>query len=348
MIPLYKPYMPELPELDAIIHSGRLAYGKYSMRFEAFLKEYFNTKQIIVTNSFNSAISVVISTLGLKYNDEIIASPMACLASIQPYVSSGLKVVWADIDNNRGTLDPDSVRSKITSNTKCIVHNHFCGYPGYVDEINAIAEEFGITVIDDGIEAFGSEYKDKKIGNCGSDITIFSFTPVRIPNTIDGGAIIFKNEQLYQKSLLVRDCGIDRRKFRDSLEEISSDCDINLIGYSAMMSDVNGYIGCQQMLTAENLITRQRKQASKWAHILDDVEYSCLNMKDTYPNFWVFGILARDKQQAIMDFRDKGYYASGVHINNNIYSIFGKYYYLPGVEDFHKKFLALPCGWWLE
>ena len=109
-------------------------------------------------------------------------------------------------------------------------HNHFCGYPGFIDEINVIGKEYGISVIDDCIEAFGSEYKGRKLGNCGTDITIFSFNAVRIPNTIDGGAIIIHNKDLLKQAVLIRDCGIDRSIFRDELGEISPLCDITVTG----------------------------------------------------------------------------------------------------------------------
>lgn len=350
MVPLYKPYMPkELPELNNILHSGALAFGEYSRKFERMLMDYFNHDKLVITNSFNTAISVVISVLDLKQGDEVIASPMACLASTQPYASSGLKIVWADVDNNLGTLDPEGVRKKITSKTKCIIHNHFCGYPGHIDEINAIGREYGITVIDDGIEGFGSEYKGQKLGNCGSDITVFSFTAVRMPNTIDGGAVIFNNEALYLKSQLVRDCGIDRRIFRDDIGEISPNCDIQLVGYSATMSNVNGYIGSVQMENVENLIATQRSNAKKWDELFEnEIDFKPIVTNNSLPNYWVYGLLAKDKRQTILEFREKGFQASGVHINNNIYSVFGDNTTLKGVTDFYSKFVAIPSGWWVN
>lgn len=350
MIPLYKPHMPEnLSELDKILYSGALAYGAYTKEFEAKLKNYFACEQLIVTNSFNTAISVVISVLDLKPGDEMIASPMACLASTQPYASSGLKIVWADVDNKLGTLDPDSVRSKITVRTKCIIHNHFVGYPGHIDEINTIGREYGIPVIDDGIEAFGSEYKGRKIGNLGSGITVFSFTAVRIPNTIDGGAVLFNNEELYRKSLLIRDSGIDRTIFRDELGEISPNCDIKLPGYSATMSNVNGYIGSMQMDQVSKLIDIQRKNAEVWNEVLNSPKaYQAIKTDNSLPNYWVYGILADNKQKAMLDLRERGFYASGVHINNNIYSVFGDKAELKGVNDFYKHFVAVPSGWWVD
>jgi perosamine synthetase len=264
MIPLFKPHMPELPELITILNSGSLAYGKYAHDFEKELSAFIGACNLVVTNSYNMAILVALSAFEVKIGDEVLLSPMACLASTQPLLSVGIKIRWADIDPKTGTLSPDSVRQRITKNTKAIIHNHYCGYIGYIDEINGIGQEYGIPVIDDCIEAFGGEYKGKKIGNVGTDATIFSFNAVRIPNTIDGGAIAFKDKSLYDKSILLRDCGIDRTRFRDEIGEINPDCDIKLVGHSATMSDVNAYIGIQQMKEVPNIL---RKQQSLQAHL---------------------------------------------------------------------------------
>ncbi|MBQ3046519.1 MAG: aminotransferase class V-fold PLP-dependent enzyme [Clostridia bacterium] len=348
MIPLFKPYMPELPELNNILSSGSLAAGKWVFEYENKLKQYFNEEYILVTNSFASAIKVSATTLGLVSGDEVVVSPMGCLASTQPYASMGLKIKWCDVDPKTGTLDPDSLRKNISINTKAIVHNHFCGYPGYIDEINAIGAEYGIPVIDDGIECFGSEYKGEKIGHCGTNVTVFSTTAVRLPNTIDGGIIIFNDKRHYEKAKRVRDCGIDRILFRDAIGEINPLCDISEIGYSATMSNVNAYIGACQMENISQLISRQRCNAKKWFYKLqNELDMEILTTKNGTPNYWVFGILAKNKTETIQEFRNKGYYASGVHINNNRYSVFYDQREFVGVTDFYNHFVALPCGWWM-
>src|SRR5574344_274997 len=151
MQPLFKPDMAsELPELRNILNSGSLSYGKWGKEFENRLAHFIGNSNILTTSSYTSAIYVALSALGIKPGDEVIASPMCCLASSQPLLTYGLKIIWADIDPRNGTLDPDSVRKKITCNTKLIVHNHFCGYTGYVDEINEIGLHYGIHVMDDG------------------------------------------------------------------------------------------------------------------------------------------------------------------------------------------------------
>lgn len=348
MIPLFKPYVPSLPRLNEILLSGNLGYGEETKKFEICLKDYFKTEYLMVTNTFMSAIITVLLTRGIKAGDEVICSPMGCLVSTQPYLSAGLKIVWADIDPTTGTLSPESVKSKITSKTKAIVHNHYCGYVGHVEEINKIAKEYNLTVIDDGIECFGSLYKDKKIGNVGTTATIFSLGAVRIPNTIDGGVVIFNEKQDYERALLIRDCGIDRSRFRDELGEINPKCDISEVGLGAMMSNVNGYIGQVQMESVQNLIQKQRENAKLWDKFFEGRKEKPLNVTNGLPNYWVYGVLTDDKIKTIKEFRSLGYYASGVHINNNYYSAFGEREELLGVNEFYSKFVALPCGWWVE
>ena len=99
MIPLYKPFMPEeLPEMNAILHSGALAYGKWGREFEKSLEAYTGAPHVAVVNSFNAAVQIALLALGIGYDDEVITSPQSCLASNMPILSVGAKAVWADID----------------------------------------------------------------------------------------------------------------------------------------------------------------------------------------------------------------------------------------------------------
>lgn len=339
--------MPDIPLVNELLHSGQLAYNKYGREFETLLGEFIGNKKVIVTNAFNMAILVALSTIEAKPGDKVIVSPMACLASTQPLLSMGLEVLWADVDPKLGTLCPESVRKLMKYKPKAIIHNHFCGYVGRVDEINNIGQEYDVIVIDDCIEAFGSEYKGKRMGNLGTDITVFSFNPVRIPNTIDGGAIVFKNNKLYERSLLVRDAGIDRRKFRDELGEINPEYDIKLIGHSATMGELSSYIGTQQMKKVSWILDNQRNNAKKWDIYLENEEnIEVINCTNFLPNYWIYGVLTQNKRDTIIKFRQNGYYASGVHINNNRYTVFKNRIELKGVNEFYNRFVALPCGWW--
>lgn len=352
MIPIFKPYMPKqiFPELEEILYSGNLAYGKYGQLFEAALAKYIDNPQIITVSSYNQAMLMALSILDLKHGDEIIASPVSCLASNQPFVIKGLRVIWADIDPNTGSLCVEDVRKKINTKTKAIFHNHFCGFLGNITAINQLAKQHGLWVVDDCIEAFGSEFEGKKAGNLGADLSIFSFQTVRLPNTVDGAAISFSSRELYEKAKLIRDYGIDRRNFRTTLGEINPQCDITIEGYGATMSEINSFIGCKQMEDIPLLLEKQQNNAHYWNDFfLESKSIRPLQLSpNTRPNYWVYGVLCEDKSKALASFRDKNYYATSVHINNNIYSVFKNHEKLKGVNDFMVKYIALPCGWWMN
>ncbi|OWP85192.1 aminotransferase DegT [Flavobacterium davisii] len=352
MIPVFKPFMPNnlMPELEEILYSGSLTYGRYGKLFETELSKFIRNPYVLTVNSYNQAMLLTLSVLGLGPGDQVIASPVSCLASNQPFVVKGIEVVWADVNPLTGAICPEDVEKKITSKTKAIFHNHFCGYIGNIQAVNALAKLHNIWVVDDCIEAFGSEYNGIKAGNLGADISVFSFQTVRLPNTVDGGALTFSSKELYEKAILMRDYGIDRSKFRTVSGEINPDCDIKLEGYGATMSEINSYIGFRQMEIVQSLINEQRENAKKWESIVSESR----NVRPVEttpamnPNYWVYGILCETKEKELQKFRNQDWYATSVHINNNIYSVFKNKANLVGVNQFINQFLALPCGWWLN
>jgi len=351
MIPLYKVFMPnDISEgLNNILYSGQLAYGTYTKKFEEKLREFVGNPNII-TVSCNS-VFFALKLLDIKQGDEVIVSPMSCLATTQPVAFAGAKVVWADIDPQTGTLNPEDVRKKITHKTKAILHYHWGGYPGYIDEINAIAKENGIIVIEDASESFGAEYKEKKLGNTNTDIVCYSFTPVRLPNAIDGGGLAFSNKELYEKACLLRDYGIERSIFRDDLGEISMNCDISMAGDGCTMNNISGYVGSCQMDYISNLYSIQRANAEIWCEKLAEIPKikSLKQRAETNPSFWAYTVLSDNRDELLKDFREKGFYASKMHLRHDLYSVFeSSAMNFLGVNEFSDKQLNLPCGWWVK
>lgn len=349
---LFKVYSPDIStaEIGQILHSGQLTSGVYVKNFEKQLQEYIGNPYVMVTGSNTYASLIALALCDVKNGDEVIASAMACLASNQPVLNFGGKLVWADIDPTTGTLDPDEVRKKITKRTKVILHYHWGGYPGYIDEINQIGLEFGIPVIDDAIESFGSEYKGRKMGNTGTGITTFSFQTVRLPNSIDGGALAFNDEDQYIKALRMRDFGINRATFRDELGELAPGSDISSLGYNAIMNELNAYIGGMVMRETPSLIDQQRANAKYWDLYCKEQDHRPLNTRnETNPNYWIYSFLTDKKHEELKALRSRGFYASGVHIRNDHYSCFGSFDdSLSGTNVFSKTQLSVPCGWWLK
>ena len=116
MIQIYKPFMPEniSDGINEILYSGQLAYGKYGREFENTLSEYVGNSNVLTTATYNQALLMVLSALDLKPGDEIIASPVSCLASNQPFAVKGLKIIWTDINPHSGMVDVESIKNQIT------------------------------------------------------------------------------------------------------------------------------------------------------------------------------------------------------------------------------------------
>lgn len=351
MIPLFKVFMPDEISLEIanVLTSGQLAYGIHTKFFEIKLQEYVGNKNILAISG--NSVLFALKLIDIKECDEVIVSPMSCLMTTQPIAFVGAKVVWADIDPLTGSLDPEDVKKKITSKTKAIVHYHWAGYPGYVDEINTIAKEHGIYVIEDATESFGAEYKGNKLGSNGTDIVCYSFTPVRLPNAIDGGGLAIESDMLFEKALLLRDLGINRNTFRDSIGEISELCDISTSGDSVTMNNVSGFVGASQMSYLDKLYSIQRANAKKWEeYFQNNKDVTLLNIREnTNPSYWAFTILSNNRDKLLQEFRENGFYASKMHLRNDLYSIFGSSAKeFKGVNEFSEKQLNLPCGWWVN
>ena len=351
MIPLFKPYMPEGIEepLCDVLYSGKLAFGANGRAFEQALSAYLGTENAVVVNSFGSAMEVVLDLYGVDSDSEVIMSPMTCLRSSQPIACRGAHVIWADIEPDFGVISPESIRKKITSRTKLIINYHHLGYVGFCDEINRIGEEFGIPVVEDCLDGIGGIYKGKMTGTL-SDAAVISFDAVRLPNAIEGGAMVFQDPDLAEKARLKRDLGVDRTRYRDENNEIYPGCDISMTGYACTLNDINALIALKQMPELDSLLDHRRGNAERWKLRLAERRDCRMlgEVSETRPNYWVAGILTDRKIDLMREFRANGVYASGVHLQNNHYSVFKNHEALPGVEEFYRRFLALPTGWWCD
>lgn len=352
MIPLYKVFMPNDIENDLsnVIRSQSLAFGNHVIEFENKVQKFIGNKKFISISG--NSILFALQVLDIKAGDEVVMSPMSCLISSQPVSLIGAKVIWCDIDPSTGTLNPDSLKTAITPKTKAVIHYHWGGNPGYIHEINQIAHSFGIPVIEDALESFGAEYEGKLIGNHSSDIVCFSFTPVRIPNLIDGAGLAFNSEILYRKAIRMRDLGIDRKSFRDQHGELSENSDVSSAGNSLLLNNVFGFIGSMQMDHVEVLLNKHRSNAELWHALfaeLPNVKPLSLTTQTSKPSYWVYTLLAQNRDELFKLFRDRGFSVSKMHLRNDAYSVFGtRSVGLRGVEEFSNRQLNIPCGWWME
>jgi perosamine synthetase len=350
MIPLYKPFMPKLPELNTVLNSGQLAYGKYGKLLEAKLSDFIGNPYSLVTNNYSNAILLALLTLGIKKGDKLVISPLICLATSQPIAAMGVELVFCDVNLSNGGLDAELLREILsTQEISCVVVTHYAGIVADIDGISRVCKEHTVPVIEDGSDSFGSKYKDIFIGNTGFDITVFSFSAVRNPNLIDAGGITFAGEELYNRAYLIRDAGINRKSFRNSLGEIDLSSDIYLPGISATLDELRSYIGMKQFEVIDKLIEKCQLNSMQ---IINELKTNKINFEPIYINSsnngWILPVKISNKSELINQLRKFGIISSGVHGNIAYYSIYGNHKKMRNADIFLENFLAIPSGWWIH
>lgn len=353
MLRLFNSYMPDdLPELNKILHSGNISYGFYGNLFEEKLRNKLDNPYVLTTSNFFYAVSVALSTFGLRAGDEVIISPLNCLAAVMPYKNYGLEINFVDINIFTGTLDIDCVKKSITNKTKLIVLSHYCGYQGDIEEFRKIVNENNIFLINDCFEAFMSfDNRIKNSGALSNEAFVYHFGPTKLPNTIDGGCVEFFSESFFYDANKIRDLGIDRKLFRKSNGEIDENYDVEFNSYGAMMSEVNSYIGICQLQEVPKLKRIMKQNYYSLLFELDLIlkfDYELLkNFSKT--NYWLFGVLSKDKKAEFSHLREKIIHVSEVHVSLERYTVFDKnQMFFPNIRKFENQFIAIPTGWWYE
>lgn len=162
------------------------------------MADYVGAKYAVAISNGKAALHAACFAAGIKPRDEVITTPLTFAASANSVLYCGGTPVFADVDPKTYNIDPEDIRRKITDKTRAIIAVHRAGQPCDMDEIHKIAKEYDLIVIEDGAHALGSVYKGKKVGTM-SDMTTFSFHPVKPIITGEGGMIVTDNEEFYKK-----------------------------------------------------------------------------------------------------------------------------------------------------
>ena len=340
-----------LGPLREVLFSGQLADGRYSRLFEQALGEYLGNPHVTSHDNISTALMLALYAAGVRPEDEVIASPIACLATNQPILNLFARVRWADIDPLTGNLDPTGIASLITSRTKAILYAHWAGDVAEIDAINRAAHMHGLKVIEDAGEALGAEYRGHRVGATGTDFTVFSFHAIRHITTGEGAAIAYGDADMAEQTKWLKRYGIHQPSFRDEWGEIDPASDIPVAGFNSYMTNVAAALGLEQMKYLPDIVSRHRKNGEFYDASLSGI--SGLRLLRRLPHarsaYWVYTVLAERRDDLLRALRDRGVFASKVHVRNDIYSCFGeRRRALPGVDAFSARYLSLPCGWWVD
>jgi len=347
MIPLFKVNLISkvLEHLKPIIDSGYIGEGSIVKQFEAKLSKYIGPNAITV-NSGTSAIHLALRLCGVKNGTNVISTPMTCAATNMPILANGGKVIWCDINPRTGNIDPYKIRKLINRKTKAIICVHWAGYPCDLSELRRIEYQTDIPVIQDAAHAFGAKYKNNLISHW-TRFTCFSFQAIKHLTTIDGGALVCRDNDDAKKAKLLRWYGMDR----EQSSCMRCEADVKHYGYKFHMNDVNAMIGLQGLRNVSLILAQHRLNADEFMKELCDLKRVKLleQNKDIQSSNWIFTILVDCPSEFETYMRRNGIAASRVHIRNDIYSIFKcSKRRLKVLDEFAKHYISIPVGWWLS
>lgn len=240
-----------------------LTTGPKIAEFEQCVAEYVGAKYAVAISNGTAALHAACYAAGIGEGDEVITTPITFAASANCILYCGGKPVFADIDPFTYNIDPSDIKRKITKKTKAIIVVHYAGQPCDMDEIHEIAQQYNLIVIEDASHALGAKYKGKSIGSL-SDLTTFSFHPVKHITTGEGGMITTDNKDLYDKLMLFRTHGITRNMDLLSRDEGPWYYEQIELGYNYRITDVQCALGISQMKRLDDFILKRREIANRY------------------------------------------------------------------------------------
>ncbi|MCC9262020.1 MAG: DegT/DnrJ/EryC1/StrS family aminotransferase [Methanobrevibacter woesei] len=260
-VPIAKPIIgeEEIENVVEVLKSGMIAQGPKVMEFEEKFANWIGAKYGIATNSGTSALHVALLACGIGEGDEVITTPFTFIASGNAIVYTGATPVFADIDLDTYTIDPDKIEDLITDKTKAILPVQLYGQAADMDKIREIAEKHDLKIIEDAAQAHGAEYNGEKVGTLG-DMACFSFYPTKNMTTSEGGMITTNDEELAKKAQMFRAHGASERYHHDE------------IGYNFRMTDIAAAIGLAQLNVIDEFNNKRISNANYLNEQLKDVE----------------------------------------------------------------------------
>ncbi|AZO94010.1 UDP-4-amino-4,6-dideoxy-N-acetyl-beta-L-altrosamine transaminase [Halocella sp. SP3-1] len=299
-----------------VLKSDYLTTGPKIKEFEDEFAHYVGAKYAVAVSNGTAALHAACFAAGIDTGDEVITSAMTFAASANCVLYQGGRPVFADIDSNTYNIDPQEIKKNITDKTKAVIPVHYTGQPCDMKEIQQIARENNLIVIEDAAHALGAIYKGEKIGNCKySDMAIFSFHPVKHITTGEGGMITTNNKDLYDKLIQFRSHGITKKQEK-YINQYQGPWyhEQQLLGFNYRMTDIQAALGISQLKKIDMFVQRRRETAEIYKRELCGIDWIKLPyQKDDRESSWHLYViqvdeekLGKSRREVFEYLRDKG------------------------------------------
>ncbi|MEW6608428.1 MAG: UDP-4-amino-4,6-dideoxy-N-acetyl-beta-L-altrosamine transaminase [bacterium] len=349
----------EIKAVVEVLKSDWVTQGSKVEEFERRITEYCGAKFAVVVSSGTAALHIACLSAGIEKDDEVITSPITFVASSNCVLYCGGRPVFADIEEDTANIASGEIKKRIASKTKAIIPVHFAGHPCDLETIGKIDKEHNLIIIEDACHSLGAEYRSQKlewvkIGSCKhSDMTVFSFHPVKHITTGEGGAVLTNNEDFYEKLLMFRNHGITKEKTRlINKNEGLWYYEMQELGFNYRITDFQCALGIKQLERVDDFVARRREIADKYNEAFKDMEAIITpcekeNVKSSY-HLYVIQLKKGLNRKEIFDaLREEGIgvqvHYIPVHLQpyyqQNLGYKKGDY---PKAEEFYERTLSLP------
>lgn len=348
----------DIQAVEAVLRSDFLTQGPVIERFEQRVAAYCGAKYAVAVTNATSALHIACKAAGLGVGDMLWTTPITFVASANCGRYCGADVDFVDIDDTTYNMSVAELEKKLTTEKvkpKVVVPVHFCGQSCDMERIAVLAKQYGFTVIEDASHALGATYKNTKIGCCKySDMTVFSFHPVKIITTAEGGMVLTNSNDLYEKLILFRSHGITRESelMTHAVDGPWYYQQVEL-GFNYRMTDMQAALGYSQMDRLEEFVARRRYLAKRYDELLRGVLVRTPRQDSNTNSSWHIYVVRldldkvnRSKQEIFAEMKKRG-----IVLNLHYIPVHTQPYYeklgfkqgdFPVSEQYYKEAFTLP------
>lgn len=339
-------------DIEAVVNvlkSDYLTTGPKIAEFERKVADYTGAKYAVAVANGTAALHAACYAAGIGEGDEVITTPITFAASSNCVLYCGGTPVFADIDPETYNISSVDIERKITSKTKAIIAVHFTGQPCEMDQIHEIADKHNLIVIEDGAHALGAVYKGKRVGTL-SDMTTFSFHPVKHITTGEGGMILTDNPKLYERLKLFRTHGITREENLLTKNDGPWYYEQRDLGFNYRITDIQCALGTSQMDRLPGFLEKRKKIAEQYNEAFaGNNQIQLPYQKEGCDNAWhlyVIRVKNGNRKEVFEKLR-----AAGIGVNVHYIPVYQHPYYrshgyaqvvCPNAEEYYKECISLP------
>jgi perosamine synthetase len=260
-----------------------LTQGKKILLFEEAIAQYVGSKYAVAVSSATAGLHLATLALELYEDSEVITSPLSFVATANSILYAGNKPRFLDVRSDSLTLDFGQLGQVISPKSRAVITVHFAGLPDLPEDLQEAREKFGLRIIEDAAHSFGARYTTgEKVGSCAfSDLTVFSFHPVKSMTTGEGGVITTNDKRLYSKLLRLRSHGINKLEdkfFNHLLSETNGKInpwyyEMLDLGFNYRLTEIQAALGLSQLRRIDSYIANRNLRAARYIELLHDLDH---------------------------------------------------------------------------